>query len=165
MKQIKRFFHNHSHLYSADRPPAVEIRNPINVAYWGFVYSIPLIIITEKRYPPPYKISEFSSSHDPRRAQATSSAQRARGWLLRSSGCYALFHIHEVLGSSLCSETSCCELSLSWFPWVLYLNSRAEPSSRPRQLPSAFFPIHYSLIFLPFDTIRSKILASSLNNP
>jgi hypothetical protein len=48
-------------------------------------------------------------------------------------------------------------------PQSLQANVGAVPQVRPRLISSTFFPIHYSLIKLPFDAMKSGVLTASLN--
>jgi hypothetical protein len=52
---------------------------------------------------------------------------------------------------------------ISWFSQSLHQNVWILPQIRPQPLPSTSFPIHNSLIILPFDAIESEILTASLN--
>jgi hypothetical protein len=48
-------------------------------------------------------------------------------------------------------------------PQSLQANSRMIHQNRP--LHSTFFPIHYSLIILSFDAMKSELLKAALNEP
>jgi hypothetical protein len=51
------------------------------------------------------------------------------------------------------------------FPQSLQADARIVPQIRQLSLPSTFFPIHYSLIILPFDAIQLELLTALLNKP
>jgi hypothetical protein len=47
----------------------------------------------------------------------------------------------------------------------LYTNAETVPEIRPLSFYSMSFPIHYSLIILPFDALQTRTLTPLLNKP
>jgi hypothetical protein len=55
--------------------------------------------------------------------------------------------------------------SFRGFPQSLQPNARTVPQIRPRPPTSTSLLIHYLLIFMPLDAIKSELLTVSLNRP
>jgi hypothetical protein len=68
-------------------------------------------------------------------------------------------------GLDLVWDNSYTDGGFCGFPHFFQASSGIIPKIRLQLLPSLFFPIHYSLMILKYDTVWSVVLTASLSKP